>query len=374
MPDPFDAPQYLAHLRRRWRLAAIVLAAAMASALAISLLVPKRYTARVSLLIEPPAGGDPRMATAVSPIYLESLKTYEHYASSDQLFLRAAERFQLRGPGQSTPIDRLKRRVLRVTIPRSTKVLELAVTLGDPAKAYALATYLAEETMKLNRQTNRAGDEEMLADAAPELEAAGKRLAAAEAARRQASRRGPMIEAMESELGQLRERRLEVERLALSAELSAAEQQERETAPPAAGPRAPDPRVRLPLLRGRAERLRQQAQELARQIAAQQKAMAARSTEVEALEKEYESAWSRRDQWDKRIREIRGTAGSRGERLHLLDPGVIPERPSWPNLPLNLVVAGAMAALLSLFYLTVEYGLQAHQAEAARETSRAARY
>ena len=33
---------------------------------------------------------------AVSPIYLESLKTYEHYAESDSLFQNALDRFGLR--------------------------------------------------------------------------------------------------------------------------------------------------------------------------------------------------------------------------------------------------------------------------------------
>ncbi len=97
MPDPFEAWQYLAHFRSRWRLVAAVVAAALATSLLVSLVLPKKYTARALLVIEPPAGSDPRAATAISPIYLESLKTYEHFASSDHLFFQAVEKFQLRG-------------------------------------------------------------------------------------------------------------------------------------------------------------------------------------------------------------------------------------------------------------------------------------
>ena len=63
---------------------------AIVAALATGLLLPKRYTATATILIDPPAGGDPRIATAVSTVYLESLKTYELLATNDQLFVRAA--------------------------------------------------------------------------------------------------------------------------------------------------------------------------------------------------------------------------------------------------------------------------------------------
>ena len=36
------------------------------------------------------------VAMAVSPIYLESLKTYEHFADSDSLFQKAVEQVRLR--------------------------------------------------------------------------------------------------------------------------------------------------------------------------------------------------------------------------------------------------------------------------------------
>ena len=49
-----------------------------------------QYTATARIVIDPPAGTDLRAAMAVSPIYLESLRTYEQFASSDSLFQKAA--------------------------------------------------------------------------------------------------------------------------------------------------------------------------------------------------------------------------------------------------------------------------------------------
>ena len=286
MSDPFDAWQYISHLRARWRLAAVVTASALAVALAAGLLVGKQYTATVTLVIEPPAGSDPRASTAVSPIYLELLKTYEHLAGSGHLFAQAAERFQLRRDDPGQAIEALQKRVLQVSIPRNTKVLEIAVTLPDPKKAHALAQYLAEEAVRLNRKTNRAGDDEVIGETRGRVEQAVARTKAAQAARAAAA--------------------------------------------------------------GRARQDR------------------------DSLEAAVQSAWWAQEEQERRLRELEATAGYRGERLTLLDPGVTPERPSSPNLPLNLAAALALSLVASWFYLTVEFGWRQRRTDAPRPALRVA--
>ena len=73
--ESFDAYQYLGHLRRRSRFILLVCAAAGLLALIVSFLIPKEYTATATVVIDPPAGSDPRTSTAVSPVYFESLRT-----------------------------------------------------------------------------------------------------------------------------------------------------------------------------------------------------------------------------------------------------------------------------------------------------------
>src|SRR5262245_15819115 len=95
MADSFDPIAFLEYLKRHAHFAAVAIAGAVVMTAAISYMLPKRYTATATLVIEPPNAGDPRAATAVSSVYLESLKAYEQFASSDSLFRRAAEKFQL---------------------------------------------------------------------------------------------------------------------------------------------------------------------------------------------------------------------------------------------------------------------------------------
>ena len=49
--------------------------------------------------------------------------------------------------------------------------------------------------------------------------------------------------------------------------------------------------------------------------------------------------------------------GYRGERLKIIDPGIVPERPSFPNVPLNIAAAFVLAATCALAYLTLAFGL-----------------
>lgn len=347
MPDPFNGYRYLTHLRARWRFLLVVLLAAAGSSLAISLLLPAKYTARVVLVIEPPAGSDPRAATAVSPIYLESLKTYEHYASSDQLFARAAERFHLRRAGNSLPIEKLKREVLRVSIPRNTKVMEIAATHPDPKLAHTLALYIAQETVRLNRDTNETGDEDLAAAAKKGLEAAAQRLHAAEVAYSDVSKRMPTPDALRDEIDRVDRMHADVSRAALSMEFSYREPEERD--------------------RQLTQQLKSQAGELERQSAAKQELLARRVAEVSSAEAQLEDAHASYEQAEKRLEDMKAQAGFRGERLSVLDPGVAPERPSSPNTPLNVLVALALGTILSLLYLTVEYSLREQRAEAMRE-------
>jgi capsular polysaccharide biosynthesis protein len=63
---------------------------------------------------------------------------------------------------------------------------------------------------------------------------------------------------------------------------------------------------------------------------------------------------------------------SRTETLELVDPGVVPGRPSSPRLWFSLLAAFFTAFVLSLLYLSFEFGLQLRKAETLRRSLRVA--
>jgi uncharacterized protein involved in exopolysaccharide biosynthesis len=273
MPESFELFRYVDHLRRRWPVIAVACGVAGGLALIGGLITLPRYTATARLMIEPPAGTDPRTAMAVSPIYLESLKTYELLASGDKLFADAIKHFKMVRP---MPVDQMKRSVLKVTMARNTRVLEIFVTLHDPALAQALALYIAEQTVKLARDISLETEHALDKDAEQQLTEARARMQQAENAwARLAS--GTASQSPEH-----------------AAEVDVA-----------------------------------QAQRSAARLA-------------------FESA-------EKRLEDVRSLSGSRGERLTVIDPGVVPERPSWPKIPLMVLAALVIALVGSLLYLTVEF-------------------
>ena len=117
--EEFDGIQFVRYVRHRGLLVATCCVTAMVLAGSVSVLLPARYTATASILIEPPAGNDPRGATAVSPVYLESLKTYERFASSDSVFATALYKAGLQQTFGGKSVESIKRSVLKVARPAS---------------------------------------------------------------------------------------------------------------------------------------------------------------------------------------------------------------------------------------------------------------
>ena len=335
----------LDRLRARWRMIAVACAVAVSLALGASLILTKEYTAVSRLVIDPPAGSDPRASMAVSPIYLESLRSYESFASSDALFLKAVERFGLRR--DSAPIDKLKKSVLKADMPRNTKILEIHATLPDPKTAHALALYVAEETVKLNQTVSREGDQELTAEAEKQAEQARARLRTAEQAWNEATAQTP-IESLQAEL--------EGEQ-ALQSTLK------RELA---------ESQVLLPENDARVERYRRQLESLQRSMDAKHKLLAARTARMDRLTSERSTAQAGAKAAEARLQEVRSALGFRGERLRIIDTGIVPERPSFPNIPLNVGIALFAALVLSVLGIALELSYTAQKVELSRRSIRVA--
>jgi uncharacterized protein involved in exopolysaccharide biosynthesis len=370
MQDSFDADQYVRYLGRKWRTVAIACGVACGLAAGISLRLTKKYTATCRMLIEPPGASDQRTAQAVSPIYLESLKTYEHFAASDSLFLNAVERFRLRS--QIRSLEDWKRRVLKVGLVQNTKILELRVTLPDPRIAQALAFYLAGEAVKLNRKLNREGDQEFAAEAEKLADQARARMEQAESAKRRMLTEEP-IEAVVDQIKSVEELKGTVSRDLLAAEMMIAEDLEREKDLARTGERRGEldtVRSELRLTRPRVDDLHKRSQELEREIARLQTLRAGRAARLETLLAERRDAQANLDALESRLRDIKGTLGFRGERLTIIDPGIVPDKPSSPNLPLNVLVALVAALLGSIAYLSAQFSRRRQPLSMEAGTSR----
>jgi uncharacterized protein involved in exopolysaccharide biosynthesis len=325
MGETFGAFDFTDYLRRHWLMPVLSVAAAVVLALMASILLPTRYTATASIMIDPPGMSDTRTATAVSPVYLESLKSYESFASSDSLFARAVTRFHLQDSPEKPPIESLKKRVLKVSKIRDTKILEISVTLSSPVLAQRCAQFLAEETVKLNRDANAASDQDLLEGASRQLAQAQERFDRARKAMTEASS-GQDIEALQADVDS------SVEVLAkLRSGLADA------TAAGGDG-------------NARAAALKSQIAELQRDFDKKSAGLSKLAARKEEAQSELESAQFAYTAAFNRTTDLKAGEGSRGERLRIIDPGIVPQRPSSPNIPLNLLVAFVIALTAALAY------------------------
>ena len=373
MQDSFDAYRYIEFLRTRWRFIALVCGVAVVITLVVSLLLPQRFTATASIMIEAPPTNDSRTATAVSPVYLESLKGYEQFASSDSLFVRAIERFHLQQNG-SPSVESLKRSVLKVAKLRDTKVLQISATLPDPKQAHEFAQFLAEETVKLSHDVARDADQQLAGEGEKQLEAARAKLSQARADSERFSTSEP-VESLQADVDATVELKSAVEKQLLEAKATEAEYSSRQkTLASSATPDTLNERGfverELNGVRARITQLDSQLKNLDKEAARKAALLSHRTSRREQLQTELKAAQAAYDVTTNRLRDLRAMSGFRGESLQIIDPGIVPQRPSSPNVPLNLLAALLAALIIALVYLSTVFGYNTKKGESLRTTYR----
>jgi uncharacterized protein involved in exopolysaccharide biosynthesis len=347
LPDSsFDAFEYIDYLRRRWRVVAVACGAAVVLAAGISLLLPKRYTATASIIIEPPGGSDARLTAAMSAMYLESLKTYELFGNSISLFARAADKFHLRS-SDAQSLESLQHRMLKVAKLRDTKVLQVSATASDPTLAQALAQYIAEETVGMSRRESLASDNDFTDLADQQTSVAQRRLDDVQSAWNRMAVEEP-VESLQAEIDAAISLRGKIEEQLAMAESDVADYQQQSQDGPFAMEQWKAAQARADLLAKRSRDLQQTIEQKTATLAVRNAKRQELATILKVAEQSYETAAGR-------LLESRATAGTHAEQLRIIDPGTAPQRPSWPNFSLNVVAALFAALILSVAYLSCAF-------------------
>lgn len=333
----------------RWVAGAVVIAAAVVLSAGASLMLPKRYTATASLIIDLPAGGDSRAAGAVSPVYIESLKTYEHFASSDSIFREAIDHLGLRARLPRTTIESLKSSVLRISKPASTRILTISATLGNPVEAQRLAQYIAGRTVELNHTLESQSAHDAAADAESIFKTASERLQRADRAREEFSRTH-RVESLSASVDNMNKVRFDLQR-----ELgeSRASLPEMEAQAAGGGPERAD---EIEGVRARIAAAVRADEELAKNVERDFKVLEDLKERRDELDAEQRGARAEAEAAKNRWNDTRASFAYQGERISVLDPGIVPERPSAPNVKLNVAVAFLLSLLGAALWLAYHSG------------------
>jgi uncharacterized protein involved in exopolysaccharide biosynthesis len=226
--------------------------------------------------------------------------------------------------------------MLKAGLVRGTKVLEVAVTFEDPKRAQAIAQYLAEEAVRTSAAWNREAGEELTRNLEAQMKHAQEEYDRTDAQWSRLAQSEP-VEPLESEVRALEALRSRIDRTLL-----------------AVSPQSPDTAARVKALeadRGKTvESLTKAATVLAQRKGRLDQAEEKRKSALAAFE-------SARKQYDA----ARSGAGFGGERLRLIDPGIVPERPSSPSLRLNLLAAVLFALAATSCYVTLAFGFRLSQ-------------
>jgi uncharacterized protein involved in exopolysaccharide biosynthesis len=197
--------------------------------------------------------------------------------------------------------------------------------------------------VELSRSGGKEADESMIEDAARAAETAKVRLNQAETAWQNAAG-AHSAEALRSEIsddGYLKSR-VEEQLLDEQADVAGNSTQ----APRDSG-----------ASRARVDLLQRRISELTLAIYEKSAALAKQSAREQDLQATLTAARTAYETAAQRLAESRVGLGSRTERLRVVDPGIVPQRPSSPNVPLILIGAASLALFGSLLYLTLSFSL-----------------
>jgi capsular polysaccharide biosynthesis protein len=372
MTDESQGLEFALYVWRRRGLIFTVLLTALTLTGVVSLLLTRQYTATASVLIEPPVGNDPRASLALSQVYLDSLKTYEQFASGDTLFSGALDALHLRAQYAGTSVEALKRRILAVSRPTNATYIQIAATLPNAKDAQKLAQYIAERAVALNNSLDQESNTAMVQEPQRILAAAKTRRDSVERAAAQLAKSGS-LEALQKEYNSAAELRTAVGRDLTLARADLANYTGQLHAPPPITPAigtSPDGsrntadgaesqsawiQYEISASASRVHELEDQERKLLAYLNEKGSALEELQRTNESLGAELKSAREDEGTAQSRLGEIKISAPFRGVRLKILDPGIVPERPSFPNIPLNMVVAFFGSIILATGYLAIRY-------------------
>jgi uncharacterized protein involved in exopolysaccharide biosynthesis len=349
-PDP-TIWDYLGVIAARWRFLTAVVAATVLLTLVVTRFLPRKYTTTSTIIIDPPATNDTRTATALNPTYLESLHTFEHFFTSDTQFQQAAQRFHL-SSGDSD-IETLRQKVLKVTMPHGTRILQVSATLPDPLHAKQLVDFITENSIAASRAEALGADRDTLANVTAEVERGRTRFEKALSEWERAAK-DDTPDSIQSVLEAKVGLHSTISRYEEEAKAEADGWQARAEAG------TPDA---LEYAKGeaRAAAVKQKdfaarADKIAAEIAANRKLLAERSGRLTTATAELESARKALDSAQARLRDFSALEGMRSERMRVIDPGVVSRKPSSPNALLNAISAALLAACLGVAWILLRAG------------------
>jgi capsule polysaccharide export protein KpsE/RkpR len=147
---------------------------------------------------------------------------------------------------------------------------------------------------------------------------------------------------LQAEMESGAELRTQLQRELANAQLLAADADDRDNA---------QAKLRIP-------ELQKQIKTIDARLAERERTLSQRSAHRGQLEAERKARQTELAAAETRLREARADAGYRGERMKLIDPGVVPQRPSSPNLLLNVLAALLLGLILPVVFLAIEMNYQ----------------
>jgi capsule polysaccharide export protein KpsE/RkpR len=221
-----------------------------------------------------------------------------------------------------------------------------------------MAQYIAEKSVALNSRLNNESSEDVLRAARRTLDIAAARREKAEQTKGELIRM-EAIDALQNEVAEANQLRLTVENDLGKTRTELADMEaQMKTFHTGDGldAQAQWTLRQIEALRARVVSLETQALAHAKASIDTANVLEARKQHRESVETELRSATAEYEMAKTKLSDAENSATYRGERLEIMDPGIVPQRPSFPNTPLSVMLAFFISIVASVGYLAIRFG------------------
>ena len=209
----------------------------------------------------------------------------------------------------------------------------------------------------MNASLNRQSDEDLSKEPQRIFDASKARRAAAEREKDEFTRATP-VEALDKEVLSAAELRSEVGKDLARARAELANYLGQQQAPQPSGTGEPQTswtQYEIMATRAKIQDLESQDRQLLQALNVKSTLLENLRRKRDSLDAELKSARADEEAENTKLSDVKSSSAARGVRLKVLDPGIVPQRPSFPNPPLNLAVAFALSTMASIGYLAIRF-------------------
>ena len=341
-------------MKNRWFIIGVTLVVMIVTGV-VSFLLPKTYKATTTLLItESKMGIDGVLSNYFNPRFYY---TFEGLVKNKDLALQAMKKFNLNKPPYDLKMETFLDQI-HVGLVRNTRLINLSVEFRDPELAARMANFIAENAVTMNNEINEQDRRKATEFMENQVQSIAKSMEQNEKALRE-YKQTARIKELETDVETLLYTKADLKLRRLDARVKKAELLSTHT-------EGGEETAAVKELDALISSLDKMLGEVEQELESKQKLLAERELRIESLLTLFDADQTSYRRINNRLGENPTRVSEKFQEIRIIDPAVPPYYAEWPRKKLLVIIAGALAFLVSCGYALLREQIRLQTREESR--------